>query len=171
MSVTFSIQSDREVESYVVSCDCVESSSVVFDSLKKAEQFVYRWSKNPVPFQGCTDSVCLEYAPIVTFIDGTEDAPTVNVSNMNASDILEVLGYEDEDLSGSDSGESFLGRILMAVAVAPISAERITETHESEHFGVVTMCGRVEGYVQNVLNELRSVADAAVKNNMVVVWG
>ena len=96
---------------------------------------------------------------------------SVNVSNTNARDILEVLGYEQDELCGSATSDDFMGRILIALAVAPESAERVTEVSHSNYGGTIVSCGREAGYVQKRLNDLLTVVTDAVDSGMDIHWG
>lgn len=115
----------------------------------------------------CADPYCyVDVTPVVV-------EPEVQVSNVNSVSLLSVLGLgsdSGEDFSdtclGSLPAEDFLGRVLLASAVAPVSAEVPTFREENMVFG-----GRVEGYVQGKLDALYDVALFAVENGREVMWG
>lgn len=143
---------------------------------------------------GCVeeDEYCQDSA-FVESVDVLGELPEVNVSNTNARYILEILGIggskedafgdypldddrllneeqafeEYEDLCGDRAAEDFLGRVLMGLAVAPVSAEVPAHAVGVPNF---IDCGREEGYAQDVLNRLYVVAEFAQKNNRRVVW-
>jgi hypothetical protein len=89
----------------------------------------------------------------------------VNMSNTNAFELLDVLGLSSESF-GSLQASDFLGRILLAVAVAPTDPGRPTITE-----GSVTYCGRNPGYVQKRLAQMRDLAQWCATNNARVTWG
>ena len=108
----------------------------------------------------------------VTTTAGNVDG--VNMSNRNARPVLESLGIEGDDLwCGSMDAQEFLGRVLMALAVAPTD-EGLPE-HEWEGasefgFGRFIDAGREPGYLQARLERLHEVAAAAVADGLQVVW-
>lgn len=114
----------------------------------------------------CSDPYC-EFFRLVE----ANAAPEINVSNSNAAELLDVLGIAvGEDFSdrcaGSLPGEDFLGRVLIALAVAPADAG-VPAVRD----GNVISCGRSEGYVQDRLGSLREVAEHAAARGLLVVWG
>lgn len=173
MSVTFAAQSDRQVTSYTVKCYCDESVGIVMNSAAEIEALFTNWDSSPVLFENCkTVEVCVQCRPIVKENNGTENIPMSNFANTNAAEILTTLGYEvSPDLCGYDSAESFLGRVLIADAVLPVSAERLTEVSKVEGQATMVYCGREEGYMQNVLDELRTLAELAAEGDFVISWG
>jgi hypothetical protein len=94
----------------------------------------------------------------------------VNLANSNARGILELLGYDDNDLCGHADADEFLGRVLVAMAIAP----RDLCTPTSEELGGsgarIIMCGRPEGYHQRVLGDLRELAEYAVARGVSISW-
>lgn len=100
----------------------------------------------------------------------------INVSNSNSVSILEVLGLMTQDdefcdvCCGSMNAEDFLGRVLMALAVAPESAERVSEQTMFASGGMYVQCGRPAGYVQSKLLRLKEVAEFAIQHDREVIW-
>lgn len=88
----------------------------------------------------------------------------MNISNTNASYLLDKLGIEE--LFGSMSSEDFLGRILIAEALSP-SDEGIPSYKD----GNIVYGGREENYLQNKLARLREMANYAKNNNLEITWG
>lgn len=171
MSVTFAVESNTEISSYILSCGCANASSVTFNSDNEVEEFLGKWRDEPFHFDGCEDELCLFYIPSITYIDGTENMRSVNVSNTNARDILEVLGYEQDELCGSATSDDFMGRILIALAIAPESAERVTEVSRSNYGSTIINCGRDAGYIQDRLTDLLDVVSDASNAGMGIYWG
>lgn len=97
----------------------------------------------------------------------SDPSPEVNVSNVNATDMLQVLGIDSsEELCGSLPADDFLGRVLVATAAAPDDMGRPAVTR-----GNVTLCARPVGYVQDVLDRLRTLAVHAAARGTTVNWG
>lgn len=126
---------------------------------------------------GCEEDDCFIYGLFGKAVYEGGDSPEVNMSNMNSVALLEVLGLKtDEDdfadvCCGSKAAEDFKGRVLMALAVAPVSAERVTEATLFESGAMMVTCGVEEGYVQEKLEALLSVADFALSQGVEVCWG
>lgn len=161
MSVTFAPEFVAETP-YTMSCSCGKTvSSIVFPSHAAAYKAAFVEKTVTVPV--CDDDFCNMYSVNLVTV---EDIAEVNVSNVNAVTILNVLGFtEDSELSGSMNAEDFLGRILVASAINPSDAGLPAVTE-----GMVTFCGREEGYVEDRLAELRTVADYAIAHKLEVVW-
>jgi hypothetical protein len=161
MSVTFAPEFVAETL-YTISCSCGKTvSPIIFPSHGAAYKAAMLEKTVPVPV--CDDEFCNIYPVSLITVN---DIAEVNMSNVNAVALLNVLGFTDvEDLTGSINAEDFLGRVLMASAVNPSDAGLPTVTE-----GMVTFCGREEGYIDNRLSELRVVADYAIERNLKVVW-
>lgn len=157
MSVTFSIQKDENL--FQVVCSCGETTlSEVFDSYMKAAAL------HPVQ-STCADEFCRAYPARVELIE--DPAFVLNISNVNAASIFEILGFDENtmDWAGSISGAEMLGRVLMAEAVLPADAGVPAFAQGNMMFG-----GRPEGYLQHRLSDLRSIAEEAQKTNALIVW-
>jgi hypothetical protein len=104
--------------------------------------------------------------------DQTSDLE-INVSNANAAFILDALGYAESvtegELFGETSGEDFLGRVMVALGLAPADEGRPSPP-DADHVTVVD-CGRRPGYLQEKLDMLRELGDAAKGFGSMVVWG
>lgn len=100
------------------------------------------------------------------------EEPSVNMSNANAATVFESLGLSlAPDYCGSLPAEDFLGRVLMAEAVAPEDAGVPAMTTMSLEGGATMIdCGRPEGYTQTRLAQLRQVAEFAQERGASVVW-
>lgn len=100
----------------------------------------------------------------------------INVSNANASTLLNVLGLfgDDEDFSdccaGSVEAEDFLGRVLTGLALAPVDAGRPVTVDVAPGGTTLIDCGRPDGYVQSRLTELHDLATRAVAAGTNVSW-
>lgn len=122
----------------------------------------------------CGSSAC-SYGFVQAFYENS-DLPQLNVTNHNSVSIFDALGLIPEGASfhdycsGSLDANDFLGRVLMALAVAPVSPERVTEEHTSEVGPRVVIFGRPEGYLQGKLIELQRVAESARERGVPVVW-
>lgn len=103
------------------------------------------------------------------------DELAVNMANANAAHVLDVLGFGEDvragDLCGTVSGEDFLGRVLMALAVSPADAG--IPAHEDHTAGGMLWIegGRPEGYTQERLGQLRELAEDARDRGCSITWG
>jgi len=95
----------------------------------------------------------------------------VNMSNGNAVDVSAALGIDLEpDWCGSMPAEDFLGRVLVALAIAP--ADEGMPSYEHAGPGARMIQGaRPAGYLQDRLGQLHQLADWAVNNGAEIQWG
>jgi hypothetical protein len=107
-----------------------------------------------------------------------------NVARGNVAHIAETLGIEGPDEGGEVYGDEpadlFLGRVLLALAVAPQDAGTpATSRTLGDGFGGSPLltaegrwydCGRSEGYTQRKLAELRTLAEWAAARGHRVAW-
>lgn len=127
-------------------------------------------------FLACEDEDCFLYGIHPHAVEEGPQAPEVNMANGNTVAVMEALGIKTDEVSfeavcsGSLPAEDFLGRVLMALAVAPVSAERPTLVEKNEGQATFVQCGVREGYVQEKLLELQAVAEFAVRENREVSW-
>lgn len=111
---------------------------------------------------GCDE--CTAYnGPLISERFATQ---SINMSNGNAVGVLDLLGYTDESMYGECDAQDFLGRVLMAIAVAPADEGRPTFQDGNILFG-----GTEPGYKQNRLRQLYDLALSATKSGTSVVWG
>ena len=155
MSVTFSPTADPTVE-HSITCHCGTFS------IHKNYDTAYNTLQNNKPH--CPEPYC--YVDITP----TNPEPEITLSNINADELFYVLGITGETFSdrccGTMNPNDFLGRILIAQAVAPISAKKPTYTDSNIIHG-----GRPEGYVQEKLQHLHHIATYAIKHNRQICWG
>jgi hypothetical protein len=114
--------------------------------------------------KACTECFMLTVEPAVA-------EPEVNMSNTNASEVLDLLGIgEGEKFSdrcvGSMSATELSERILIAEAFAPEDSGLTTMQIEN-----IVYCGRPSDYIAKKLEGLREVAEWADKFDRQVVWG
>lgn len=101
-----------------------------------------------------------------------ERMPDVNVSNTNAVAMLDVLGFGNDpsyDIGGECDADNFLGRILLALAVSPKDDGVPAHTPYADNDRWID-CGRRPGYTQDVLDNLRDVAEWSRENGRTVSW-
>lgn len=109
-------------------------------------------------------------------VGADESAPTTNASNTNAVSVLQALGLmtDADDFGdvcvGSCSPENFLGRVLIAEAVATNSYVGRSAGNVSTVLGNVYDCGTDDNYLADKLSQLRTLAEYAVATNREVVW-
>lgn len=102
----------------------------------------------------------------VTFFVEGGSRNDVNVSNANAREILSALGYDARDIAGDDAADTFLGRVVLALGLAPTDPGR-----PAVQDGNVIDCGRAPGYLQTRLRELHTLAQSAVRSRQHIYWG
>lgn len=104
-----------------------------------------------------------------------DDAPEVNISNLNARHILGLLGFADgdgdvADLFGSSDAGAFLGRVLTARALAPADEGVPVTTSGGSGMATLVECGRAPGYSERVLGQLERVAAWSRDHGRTVCW-
>lgn len=165
MSVTFyPEQHDSDITGWALQCSCGANRTDVLSTVRD-EVVGMLLTHTPA----CADEWCDGERGWVTAVVA-EEAPEVNVSNLNARYLLDALGLNDGgDLCGTATGEDFLGRILMALAVAPV--DEGVPAHAVPGAGARWVeCGRRPGYLQEVLGWLHEVAEWAIAHDRKVVW-
>lgn len=91
----------------------------------------------------------------------------VNMTNANARELLDVLGYTGEALEiGEADPAEFLGRVVLALGLAPTDPGR-PEIVE----GRTIHCARPAGYRDQRLRELHDLATAAQAAGEPILWG
>lgn len=177
MSVTFA-PAAGQIIGWKASCLCAEVTPVSFPDYESARAWLAAWRQSPVALEGCTDEDCVLYGPSLDAVEA-EERPSLNVANGNAGALLEALGLIHDGMStdersdvfcgGSVPAEDFLGRVMLAQAVAPVSAEVPAHTVPAPGARFIE-CGRSEGYVQDRLVHLREVAEFAAARDIPVEW-
>jgi hypothetical protein len=192
MSVTFAAN-QAPVIGFEADCGCPDVTKVKFDSYEDGRMWQEMREVSPYLLDGCTEELCLEYPIHLTALFEGGASPEVNIANGNAVDVFKALGMlidtPDQDAiddvfnGGVMDANDFMGRILMAEAVVPVSAERptVSDTGTRTEFDGHTLvevetatwirCGVAEGYVQGRLGQLREVAQWALDNGRPVNWG
>lgn len=118
-----------------------------------------------------------------------ETPHNVNVSNVNAARLLQILGYEldaEEGPVGDDTADGFLGKVLIALALEPydsgleaykLTAEECAADPVLAAFGggrpnspTVWFGGRYEGYTQDRLEQLLRLATHCKEIGATVAW-
>lgn len=94
----------------------------------------------------------------------------LNMANGNAEHVLYLLGYDTEDLCGSDTAEGLLGRVLTAIALSPAD-EGVPATVTAGNGPTIVDCGRPAGYTDERLSQLRDLAERAMSAGRTITWG
>lgn len=112
--------------------------------------------------------------PVLSYIDGLDDM-RLNMHNGGAASVLEALGFEvDPDecsASGHAEAEEFLGRVLMALAVAP--KDEGCEAYDmfpGAPGATMWAAPRAEGDLQRRLGLLHDLASFCAERGFLVVW-
>ncbi len=95
----------------------------------------------------------------------------VNMCNRNAMFVCEALGIElAPDWCGDMSAEDFQGRVVMALALAPV--DEGMPSYEHVGTGARMIEGeRPAGYLQERLSQLHKLAAWAIEHDAQVTWG
>lgn len=184
MSVTFYPELGP-VDHYTVECiNCDATQN--FSTHEAAYTLHAAIREGTAHIDGCTqEPYRCQDGGIMYEVEALGVTPTVNVASSHAVDILEVLGLTSrhepietdghtalnipgDDLCGSLPAQDFLGRILMALAVAPESAER--PAYAAVGASHVTSCYRRAGYLQSKLHELHEVAQFCHTHDRPIIW-
>lgn len=164
MSVTFGLTySETTTNQWEVSCSCGSAAHESVFSTRDDAVFAAFVDNSANP--SCGDEFCAAFPLTITLQDSSEFYE-VNVSNLNARAILEVLGFvNDDDLVGTVSADDFLGRVLVAMMLNPADAGVPVTTD-----GSVINCGRTEGYMDGILMQLQTLAQYAANENHSISW-
>ncbi|MBP2371681.1 hypothetical protein [Pseudonocardia parietis] len=140
----------------------------------------------------CTDPYCgdpVAYGAFVVVHYSTDQEPSLEVSSVNARLLLRALGLaaelgaddvrepapggappplpeEPNPLIGSLTAEQMLGRVELALALAPPDPGLPARDLNATNYDF----GRVEGYLQDRLAHLREIALYAREHQRDVVW-
>ena len=178
MSVTFSATMSNLV-GWDVECVCGAtflSEGEQPMTRDQVETLLYSFRDNPRGLENCKDDDCYYYGIYSKAITEGPESDSVNVANGNSVPIFEALGLMHEGVTfedvcaGSMPAEDFLGRILMHMAVAPVSAEKPTLVNQGARGAKEIVCGRPEGYVQDQLARLQAIAEFAVAQGRDIMW-
>lgn len=180
MSTTFQVQA--ETLGWAIECYANESGTgeVIGEHFAKYADFVDARDLHMLSCEDCSTGC---YAHQLTDL---ADAPEVNMHNRGSEKVLRALGYSGafEDTSfGYADGREFLGRILIALGLAPHDEGTPSydlqpgEFSGSAFIGFASESGPTinigavpEGDLQARLNNLRAVAQCAVDNGREVIW-
>lgn len=167
MSITFApVVLDPRVR---LTCICrATQSEEIFEN--PAEAYSFKSSVDYVPVH-CPEEFCDNSQ---RYLSSAVVTPELNMSETNAHKVLEALSLEP---AGELSAESFTGLVLFALAVLP-KDEGLPSYDDSsydaagERVGAqFIVCGRREGYIQEKLEELRTIGNWAIENKTTVYWG
>ncbi len=167
MSVTFSLEA-LPTGTFHAMCDEVPIVTGVTS---------YEAALEAVTAHQATCAECAMYRPFVRAdVDVDEDRFSVNVSNVNARDLLFALDLpHDEDLSGHEDGAAFLARVLVALGTerddAALPERQGRDLPGMPFSGPWTIdCARPAGYITTRLEELHAVALEAARLGRSVGW-
>lgn len=155
MSVTFQLQDQGAVIGYKILYWCLRS--------EQTTQAVKATVENVASTHTSLCEECKSYGGPI--IEAQYLSTSVNMANTNASMVLDLLGHDTNELYGSESGEEFLGRVLIALGLTPEDEGRPTVVD-----GNLTECGTPPGYKHSRLNQLHELAVHAVNAKTTITW-
>lgn len=151
-----------------IACDC---GSAVSDTLYASQREAYEafyvnyTATRPI----CGDMYCDAYLMRVSFV-AMDQAPELNVSNVNAVELLDMLGYMvgepfEERSCGQLTAEEFAGCVLVAdgLSVEDPGVPAVVE-------GNSVFCGRAPGYLNTRITDLRKLSEYALEHSYMVAW-
>lgn len=159
MSTTFTLALG-DVLGWKVSCTCPDVH-FVHDELTAALHHLDVGTR----IEGCTVSTsCLEYGLFLTSVEA-DPAAELDVNDKNAQQILNVLGLSG-DRDGFYEAGDFLGRVLLAQALLPVDSGLVAHDSTSRWTEGVNR----PGYLDEVLDTLRTIAEHGVRTGREVGW-
>jgi hypothetical protein len=171
MSVTFSIEA-VSTGNFSATCYDAETPLVTGVTYDAANAAIAAHQEK------CDTCAC--YRPFARAEMDVDDME-VNMHNSGATRVLEVLGLGIEatddpfgggqDLCGSEDGTAFLGRVLVALAVAPYDEGRPAMEQPRNGGARVVIAERPAGDLQERLERLLPVAQEAARLGRCVTWG
>ena len=98
----------------------------------------------------------------VTFWTGDDSAAGLNLSNVNAADLLAWLGYERDEFAGALAGSDLAARCRRRLwpEARNIDPARETVTQASPGRATFIECGRPEGYLRDRAARLLKLAES-----------
>jgi hypothetical protein len=105
-------------------------------------------------------------------LDMADDAErwSVNMCNRNAAHVLDTLGVDTSgELAGELAGDELLGRVLIALGIAPADERRDAYAHDEE--GRFIEGAHHPGYLQERLEQLRELAEHCQARGYMIAWG
>lgn len=105
-----------------------------------------------------------------SFVAQVEAIEPVQMSNSNAYDVLEALGYASDELAGRAEAEDIIGRATLARALLEISPEIPSGTIRGDGATMIYL-GREAGYVNRRIEQILSLAGQAREVGVPVTWG
>lgn len=168
MSVTFAIES-IPTGAFQFACHDNEAPAMI---LLRAATYDAAVQELAAHKESC--ATCGAFGACVQAVMDIDDSFDVNVSQSNASVLLEVLGLIGEDpsdLYGAATGEAFLGHVLLALAEdRDDSGAGWTTSHQGARGMTFVDCGRRPGYFADVLGRLHELATEAVRLGREIHW-
>ena len=163
---TLALEADDQRE---IRCHCGGKGPLI-SSYAEFRAFMDEWRAAPYQLPGCEDDFCLDYAPAEHYYVQGEEPQYATLDSHNQASVLEALGFSAEDDCGTVAAEDMEGRVLMALAVAPVSPQ-IPRYEVRGDRGALQVYGeREEGYVQAKLLALQLVVEQAKRLDRAISW-
>jgi hypothetical protein len=171
MSVQFTAE-HRQAVGFAVTCGCAPATEQAAllgsydEAARAASDADLADVRSPLP--GCVlPDICPHSPLLVEPFDPDGPVPDVDVNEANARRLLTVLGLHstEEEAWGQLPADLFLGRVLVALAVAP-QDPGAPWTHSGRHHGG----GRAARHLQRRLLELHDLAQWCARNGRAIAW-
>lgn len=169
MSITIAPTfAESDVLGYRVACYCGEQSiDGTFGAYADATAAWEAAGGRSLPF--CEECCGTTHPQAIT-----ADLPSVNLSQINAARMFDMLGLNlvESGYCGSIDATDLLGRVLVAVAVCPADEGVPAHVAAAHTDGApkVIVCGRDAGYTEDRLVRIEAVARWAIENGRTVTW-
>lgn len=172
MSVLFTAE-HRQAVAYAVTCGCAPATDQAtplgsYDAAVQAAQAA-ETSGTRGPLPGCVlPDICPHSPLLIEPLDPDGPAPDVEANGANARLLLTALGLdsgEGQDAWGQMAADLFLGRVLIALALAP-EDPGAPWTQSGRHYDG----GRSAGYLQRRLLDLHDLAQWCAAHGREVAW-
>lgn len=170
MGIQFTLAIAPATDAVRAQCYC-GGQGPTFTTYDEFRVWLDKHMESPVQLPGCTDQYCLADVPFAQRLIEGEEPEYMEVSVGNQRVVLETLGYSGDEEFGEATAEELEGRMLMALAVAPESAEIPTWEEKGEQGCTMIHCARPAGYVQSKLLALQPVIEQAKRFNRSIIWG
>jgi hypothetical protein len=112
---------------------------------------------------------CDECRGYGAYVSAVTEVPEVNMSNVNAAYIIDLMGIEF-DYCGSIPAAELLERVTFGQVVGGGDEGTVAVAYRTEGGATMVDCGRSAGYADMRLEQIREVAEWAAAHGRDVVW-
>lgn len=103
-------------------------------------------------------------------VDAVEGVPTLNMANSNAREVLMALDLDAEDLCGREDADTFVARVLVALAADRLDDARPAWSEQGSGGATMLWSPRPAGYITERLERLLAIGEACRAAGRAVCW-